>query len=45
MKLSIRHHTQYRYSEPLLYSVQNLLLWPADGPSQQVLDWRIEVPA
>jgi transglutaminase-like putative cysteine protease len=45
MKLSIRHHTQYRYSEPLIYSVQNLLLWPADGPSQQVLDWRIEVPA
>jgi transglutaminase-like putative cysteine protease len=45
MKLRIRHQTHYRYSEPLLYSVHNLLLWPADGASQQVLDWSIDVPA
>lgn len=45
MKLRIRHHTHYHYSEPLSYSVQNLLLWPPDGPSQTVLDWRIKAPA
>ena len=45
MKLRIRHHTHYAYSEPLQYSVQNLLLWPADGPTQQVLSWQLDVPA
>jgi transglutaminase-like putative cysteine protease len=44
MKLRIHHHTHYRYSEALLYSVQNLLLWPSHGPSQQVLSWVIDVP-
>ncbi|MFP5467681.1 MAG: transglutaminase domain-containing protein [Gammaproteobacteria bacterium] len=45
MKLRIRHTTCYRYTEPLLYSVQNLHLWPLSGPGQTVLDWRIRVPA
>ena len=45
MKLHIHHHTHYEYSEPLQYSVQNLLLWPADGPSQKVLSWQLDVPA
>lgn len=45
MKLRIHHHTQYGYSEPLQYSVQQLLLWPADGPTQRVLSWRLDVPS
>lgn len=45
MKLHIRHTTCYLYTEPLLYSVQNLHLWPLSGPGQTVLDWRIEAPA
>ena len=42
--LSIRHTTRYRYTEPLLYSVQTLHLWPASGPCQRVVDWSIQVP-
>ncbi len=45
MKLRIHHQTHYAYSEPLQYSVQNLLLWPADGPCQEVLSWQLDVPA
>lgn len=44
MKLHVRHTTAYQYAEPLLYSVQNLHLWPLSGPGQTVLDWRIQVP-
>jgi len=42
--LSIRHTTRYRYTEPLLYSVQTLHLWPSSGPCQRVVDWSIQVP-
>lgn len=42
--LSIRHLTRYRYTEPLLYSVQTLHLWPSSGPCQRVVDWSIQVP-
>lgn len=45
MKLAIRHTTTYRYSQPLLYSVQNLHLWPHSGPCQVVADWHIHAPA
>jgi transglutaminase-like putative cysteine protease len=45
MKLRIQHHTHYGYSEPLQYSVQQLLLWPADGPTQRVLSWRVDAPS
>ena len=45
MKLRIRHQTQYRYTDPLTYSVHNLLLWPAAGPTQSVLSWHIAAPA
>lgn len=42
--LSIRHTTRYGYTEPLLYSVQVLHLWPSSGPCQRVVDWAIRVP-
>jgi len=45
MKLAIRHTTTYRYTQPLLYSVQNLHLWPQSGPAQTVLNWNISAPA
>lgn len=45
MKLHIRHTTRYRYTEPLLYSVQVLHLWPSSGACQTVLGWRIRAPA
>jgi hypothetical protein len=28
MKLVIHHHTVFRYTQPLLYTVQSLHLWP-----------------
>lgn len=45
MQLHVCHTTRYAYTEPLLYSVQNLHLWPSTGASQTVLDWAIRVPA
>lgn len=44
MKYAIRHTTTYRYTQPLLYSVQNLHLWPQSGPSQSVSDWQVQAP-
>ena len=42
MKLSITHATEYQYTEPLEYAIQSLHLAPQSGPSQIVLDWRID---
>jgi transglutaminase-like putative cysteine protease len=44
MKYAIRHTTTYRYTQPLLYSVQNLHLWPQSGPCQSVTGWHIRAP-
>lgn len=44
MKFNIHHTTRYTYSQPLLYSVQNLHLWPASGPCQTVEQWDIRTP-
>jgi transglutaminase-like putative cysteine protease len=44
MKLSITHTTEYRYTEVKRYAVQTLWLTPHTGPSQTVLDWRVQVP-
>ena len=43
MHLSITHTTQYHYSEPLLYSIQQLKLTPQDGFGQRVKHWTITV--
>lgn len=45
MKLHVRHTTQYRYTEPLRYTVQALHLWPASGAGQTVLEWHLHAPA
>lgn len=45
MRLSVRHTTRYTYSEPLLYSVQTLHLWPVSGPLQVVEQWEVKTPA
>lgn len=43
MYLSITHTTQYNYSQPLLYSIQQLKLTPKDGFGQKVKQWSISV--
>jgi transglutaminase-like putative cysteine protease len=45
MHLSIRHNTVYQYSEPLIYSIQQLKLTPKDGFGQRVKNWTISVNA
>jgi transglutaminase-like putative cysteine protease len=44
MKLRIQHTTTYRYSQPLLYTVQALHLWPLSGPTQTVEHWDLRTP-
>jgi transglutaminase-like putative cysteine protease len=43
MQFSIRHITEYSYSEPLNYSIQQLRLTPQDGFGQRVRSWSISV--
>jgi transglutaminase-like putative cysteine protease len=43
MHLSITHKTDYNYSQPLLYSIQQLKLTPQDGFGQKVKSWAISV--
>ena len=44
MKLVIHHHTRFRYSQPLLYTVQSLHLWPVSSACQSVEHWELRVP-
>lgn len=43
MRLKITHTTEYRYDEPVQYSLQRLRLTPVKSSSQKVLDWSITV--
>lgn len=43
MRLSIDHHTIYRFSEPQARVVQLLRVTPTDYAAQTVIDWRIDV--
>ena len=43
MRLSIDHHTRYRFSEPQARVVQLLRVTPVDHAGQTVIDWRIDV--
>lgn len=43
MRLSIDHHTRYRFSEPQARVVQLLRMTPLDCAGQTVIDWRIDV--
>lgn len=44
MKLVIHHNTRYTYSQPLLYTVQTLHLWPVSSDCQTVEHWEIRAP-
>jgi transglutaminase-like putative cysteine protease len=44
MRVQVHHRTEYRYSEPLLQSVQYLRLTPRSGTSQTVNRWKIACP-
>ena len=43
MRLSIDHHTTYRFSQPQARVVQMLRVTPGDFAAQTVIDWRIDV--
>lgn len=45
MKLSVLHNTTYRYSWPVLYSIQHVRLTPHEHSNQRILDWKIKTPA
>jgi transglutaminase-like putative cysteine protease len=44
MKLVVHHHTRFRYSLPLLHTVQSLHLWPVSSACQSVEHWELQVP-
>jgi transglutaminase-like putative cysteine protease len=43
MRLSIDHHSTYRFSQPQARVVQLLRVTPGDYAAQTVIDWRIDV--
>ena len=43
MRLNIEHQTQYVYSEPAIYTIQQLRLTPQNGFGQHVKHWSIKV--
>lgn len=45
MRLSILHRTAYRYTAPVVYSIQQLRLTPRAEPHQRALRWRLHAPA
>ncbi len=44
MKLSIRHSTEYRYSEQVQHSTQYLRLTPRPSHRQKILNWTMDLP-
>lgn len=45
MKLRIQHHTTYRYTWPVLYSIQHVRLTPQQQSNQRILDWKVKTPS
>ena len=43
MRLTIEHHTQYVYTTPVNYTIQQLRLTPQSGFGQHVKYWDIKV--
>ncbi|MGL3607281.1 transglutaminase family protein [Rhizobium sp. G187] len=43
MRLRITHTTEYRYDDPVQYSLQRLRLTPLSGPGQTVESWDVVV--
>lgn len=44
MRLHIRHETEYRYTAPAYYTIQQLRLTPRPDPHQRVIAWHIDAP-
>jgi transglutaminase-like putative cysteine protease len=42
MRLSIRHTTRYRFTEPVKHGLQRLRLTPKETQGQAILDWSME---
>jgi transglutaminase-like putative cysteine protease len=42
MRLTIRHTTRYRFSEPVKHGLQRLRLTPKETQGQKILDWTME---
>ena len=45
MRLKIRHQTVYRYSAPVLRSIQSLRLTPRSDRRQTIRTWKLDLPA
>ncbi len=45
MRLNIRHHTQYRYADPVMSAIQVLRLTPRNHDGQFIKSWRVEIDA
>ncbi|TCL74621.1 transglutaminase family protein [Rhizobium sp. BK251] len=43
MRLKIDHITEYKYEEPVQFSLQRLRLTPRDTPGQRVINWTVDV--
>jgi transglutaminase-like putative cysteine protease len=41
MRLTVRHRTEYRYSQPIAYAIQTLRLTPRSYDGIAVLSWRV----
>lgn len=42
MRLTVEHHTHYRYDTPVRYVVQSLKMTPAQFDGQKILSWSIK---
>ena len=43
MKFTIRHHSHYRYSQPVLFSPQRLRFHPRDDGAQRVIEHQLNI--
>lgn len=43
MRFTIRHHTQYRYSQPVRLSPHQLRFYPRDDGAQRIIDHQLEI--
>jgi len=41
MRILVHHRTEYRYTQPLVQSVQYVRLTPRSGTSQTVNRWKV----
>jgi len=43
MRLKIKHHTSYRYEQPVDFALQQLRLTPKSSGNQQIITWAINI--